>query len=486
MWGSDYRGGSWAAAVVLFIVFAFAACPQAHGAFPDIRINNDTGSNPPAASGAPANFGPVIPPNACATSGASTTIQSVGHGLGLVPTDGSAVLWMETGSGRRWTRILGVPNADTITVESSFNIAVAVACAVGGTIAGTLANVQNLCADVRFGWTLTLEFTGTDYTDSGACNILATGSLGATAEIPFVRGDDPDNRTVILWGSNADYLTSTGVTGNGGLKFENLELVKNAAGTTGEAITLKNNTILKNVVIRNAVGSWAFPVASGAKMVMINSRFVGPFTNCLSAGSADFIVGNFFDTCGGTTALRGLVAFNIFDVGGVAADALAVSEMTHWLHNTIVGGARAAIDITTVAGRPSLVGSNLAVDNATASGDCLEASFTGAASLLGENGRNPNILWLGNNAFACPGGLYDATLAATPQGAAGDLAAGAGLDPDFQDAASLDFFPLNTALVDPAAFPGSTYPFLTPALPQSIPTAGAAQRSAGGAGAYAF
>lgn len=497
MWGSNCQerwarrglkliGVVWAILLGLLLLCGKDAL---FGAFPDIRVNNQTGANPPAASGAPANFGPVIPPAGCATAGASTTIQSVGHGLGLVPVDGTAAVWIETAAGRRWSRITSVPNADTFVVDNSFNIAAAVACAVGGVLDGTLANITGLCDDLKFGWTVTIEETGTDYTDSGACAIANTASSGAATDGSIiVRGDDPTTRSVILWQSNANYLNTT--ESSGGWKVENLEIVKDAAGTLGFPVELKANGVLKNVLIRSQTGTWNVGVdRSGSNSPLIlNNEIRGAFTagTCTSAASdLDVIMGNYFDGCR-IADVAGIFAFNILNAGGASVTGIGVGTVGSLVfHNTVLEAGQAGIDLNSFA-RTIVVGSNLVVESASLGSACLAASFAAASNLLGENGNVPNILWRGNNAFDCPNGRYDATLAATPQGEASDLVPGAGVDPDFRDALNLDFFPLNAALVDPAAFPGSTYPFLTPALPESIPTAGAPQRSAGGAGAYAY
>lgn len=488
MWG--FRHWRWVVATLLSLLALNTACGQS--SFPTIIVNNDTGSNPPAASGAPAAFGPVIPPNQCATSGSSTTINSASHGLGAVPTDGTAALWMDTASGRRWTRIVGVPTADTITVDNTFNIGTAVDCVVGGEIAGPPGTITSLCDDLKFGWTLEIENTGVDYADSGTCNVAARSFSGSASDGAIViRGDDPDNRTVLLWGTNADYFVATEAYGP---KFENLEIVKNAAGTTGEAITTAGNTVVKNVLIRQAVGSWDRPFGrfvTNSKSVIISNILQGPFDIDCAERRDDFVAGNYFNDCGGPSEFQGMVVFNVFELAGGAFDSINMDRRLIFAYNTQVSGNQATIDISNVAAQASIVASNIAYESAAVSGDCFEVSLASGANLLGTSGAadtNPNILWLGNNPFDCTQGEYDAVLLATPQGSATDLNPGSGFDPLFEDEVNDNFFPLESLLIDVAALPGSTYPFQTPAEPVSTPTAGASQigGSAGGASAYAY
>jgi hypothetical protein len=456
---------------------------------PTILINNVTGANPPAASGAPAAFGPVIPGSLCATTGASTTIQSPGHGLGAVPTDGSAAVWMETASGRRWSKITGVPNGDTFTVQDSFNIGVAVACAVGGEIAGTLGNITRLCNDLKNGWTVILENTGTPYVDAGACVFAATNQVLAGNGRIVIRGDDPDNPTPIQYQTNGNYFSQSLTAST---KLENLHLIKDtAAGTTG-SISATGVSVVKNVRVSNTQGSWA--TAWGALQanpaLVLGSEFLGPFTaGCASIDNDDLIVGNFMQGCSGSAAAisgGGALLFNIVDQAG--ANQILVSGAVNGgfggllLYNTLLNGGGSGIQLGT--NFPTIVSGNLIGEASTLAGACFTGA-TGATNLLGGGGQ-AHVIWRGNAANVCPTARYAAGLDVSPSGAATDLDAGALFDPLFQDEGALDFFPTNALAKSNTLFPGITFPLLTPAQPISTMTAGAAQRPGGGSGAYAY
>lgn len=453
---------------------------------PEIIIDNVNGANPPAASGAPANFGPVIPPNQCATAGASTTIQSVGHGLGAVPTDGSAAVWIGTAAGRRWSKITGVPNGDTFTVQDTFNIGAAVDCVVGGEIAGTLKNVTRLCDDLRQGWTVTLQNTGTPYTDSGTvCAVGTTGSVITDGRI-VIRGDDPDNPTEIQWGSNNDYISQAGANST---KVENISFIRNAAGTTGSPVfAATNGGVLKNIQVSNSVGQWIVGWNAGSQPVaVINSLFDGPFAlGCSVSDDNDFIFSNSMLGCSGSgSALDGAVLafFNIIDNEGDNGNGAAVNGI--FLYNTLLGIGGSG---TVALGQQSatIVSGTLIGEASSLSGACFNTGSLAAVNLMGLAGE-PHILWGGNAANECPTARYGNNLDLSPQGAPNDIDGGNQIDPTFTDEPNLDLFPLNTAVKDDSVFPGLAYPFQTPAEPQSTTTAGAAQLpGSGGVSAYAY
>jgi hypothetical protein len=179
--------------VLLFL----AAATSLALAQPVIVVNNSTGSDT-AASGAPSSFGPFSAVATCHTNGAaSTTIQWAANPLTGVPTDGSAVIWLATAAGRRWSRITGRA-AGTVTVADSFNIAAGtpVDCAVGGkrsslTASRLFLDLKDTEAGFNQGWTLRIESTGANYTINAAQS--TTDNLGSC----LVEGDPAGARPIL-------------------------------------------------------------------------------------------------------------------------------------------------------------------------------------------------------------------------------------------------------------------------------------------------
>jgi hypothetical protein len=451
---------------------------------------------------------PVIPPNGCATVGASNTIQSMGHGLAGTPTDGSAAVWIDTASGPRWFTLTGIPDGDTFTVQSwqTPNIAAAVDCVVGGRLAGPLSalnitSARGLCRDFGQGWTITIVNTGTDYTEANSVGCPLNGNTFGggigTFGRQLIRGDDPDNPTRLVVTFNGSLITQT--TGNISVKVENLEFVRNVAGNAGVALVGATSVAnaaytFKNVRVSQTSGTWANGwAAGGSPMVVMNSLFDGPFTsNCASLDDDDLIIATVMLGCSGTTsailASVGNVMFSIMDNGGANTPAFSGST------NNGAGGLRlfnTLLNIGTTAVNPgsnldSAYSGNLIEEASTLSGACFSGG-TGAADLLGAAGAGfPSNIWRGNAADLCPTARYAGGLDTSTLGAATDLLAGAQFDPLFRDEGNLDFFPTNEATKSDLVFPGAAWPLLTPALPVSTMTSGAAQRVGGGSSAYAY
>lgn len=194
---------------------------------PSITFNATTGSDTAASGAGPASA--VTGPAAAHTGGvASTTITLVNSpDLSGVAVDGSAVLWLQTASGRQFSKITAVDNvARTVTAEDVFTIASAsaVAYAIGGTRA-TIghADSKKVFLDAKPGWTITTE---TDQSYATAMNLSASG--------------DPAIGPIVFRGSGATRTLSQGnnapgvnVTGSSwvfrSLRFVNTSATKTAA-----------------------------------------------------------------------------------------------------------------------------------------------------------------------------------------------------------------------------------------------------------------
>lgn len=203
--------------------------------WPTIRFNNSTGSDTAASGAGPATA--VTGTAAAHTNGvASTTITFADSpDLSGVAQDGSALLFLNTASGRKFTRISTVDNsAKTCVVEDSFNIASgsAVNYAIGGKRA-TLnhADSRKLFynggdGDCKGGVRVEIEYTGTNYiltsanggklqvqlaaTTNGAPSFVGTGATRPTVE---QQGSGAD--CFSFWGSAGAYLQNLQITHTG-------------------------------------------------------------------------------------------------------------------------------------------------------------------------------------------------------------------------------------------------------------------------------
>ncbi len=127
-------------------------------ALPTIAINSGTGSDTAASGAGPSTalFG-----TAAATAASTTVTLLVDNpDLSGVATDGSAVIWIASSSGRRWSKITGTNNTagvKTVTVESAYaNTESGKSWGIGGKRATLNSSIQ-LGLDIRGGWTIDLQ-----------------------------------------------------------------------------------------------------------------------------------------------------------------------------------------------------------------------------------------------------------------------------------------------------------------------------------------
>ena len=205
-------------------------------ALPTVKINNSTGSDTAASGAGPATA--VTGTAAAHTNGsASTTITLTNTpNLSGVATDGSAVLWLKTSSGRQFSKITAVDDgADTVTVEDSFNISAGtpVNYAIGGKRA-TLDNTDTraLFADSKAGWTIDLEETGSNYTITSTLTITCAGD-GTNGYIHLTSSSV--TRPLITTSTNSVAIFTYG-SGGGTWEFSNFRM-SSTAGTRGNGIT---------------------------------------------------------------------------------------------------------------------------------------------------------------------------------------------------------------------------------------------------------
>lgn len=496
MWGSRL-------AIILLLAYPLLGQPVR----PNIFIDNDTGLPEGSASGAPEGMAPIVPPNQCSTTGASSTINSAGHGLGATPVDGSAAVWMNTASGPRWCVLTGIPNGDTFTVQcrSTPNIAVAVDCVVGGRLAGplgglTISTSRGLCPDFADGWTITIVNTGTTYveTNTQGCPIQNNPVAGGISSQgrPVIRGDDADNPTPIEVQFNGNYIFGT--SGTISVKYENLEFIRNAAGTTGVPLAIGNGTdqspMGKNLIVRQITGTWATAFSTGGRPdLLMSSQIYGSFTTaCAPSNPEMFMINNYWEGCSGSSAaftiLENPMLFNLIDNGGVNQSIFNGSVNNgaggFVLYNTLLNSGAAGLQVG--ENGASIYSGNYLEEGSTLSAACWDAGTNGDDLLGAAGSGEPTNIWRGNAANVCTTARYGGGLDTSSQGAATDVDAGLQFDVLFQNAGALDFFPTNALAKSTTVFPGSAYPLLTPALPLSTMTVGAAQLPGGGGGVSAY
>lgn len=196
--------------------------------YPVILFNSSTGSDTAASGAGPATA--ITGTAAAHTNGSATTTITFTNSPDLsgVATDGSHVLWLDTSSGRQFSRISTVNDgADTVVVEDSFNIASG--SPVNYAIGGKRATFDNADSRTLFGasgakplWVIETE------TDQTIGSALTLPNGDTTSGWVHIRGDDPSTPRVITQTANASCFVTQ--SGGGRVKMCDLTL-KNSNGT---------------------------------------------------------------------------------------------------------------------------------------------------------------------------------------------------------------------------------------------------------------
>lgn len=192
----------------LALLYAGPATDVSLAALPVVVFNNSTGSDTAASGAGPATA--VSGTAAAHTGGISSTTITLTNtpNLSAVLADGSAAVWLDTPSGRQFSKITAVDDgADTVTVEDSFNISAGSPVNYG--IGGKRLTLDNADSRTLFGatgakagWTITLEETGSPYLLNSTINFTADGNL-TTGNLIF-QGNT--GRVEIKWNDPADAL----------------------------------------------------------------------------------------------------------------------------------------------------------------------------------------------------------------------------------------------------------------------------------------
>ena len=266
-------------------------------AFPTITFNASTGSDTQASGAGPSTALHGLA-GAHTNGSASTTIQlPASTDLSGVATDGSHCLWLNTAAGRQFSKITGKNDgADTVTVEDSFNIALA--SAVDWAIGGKRATLDDADSRTLFGstgakagWSIQLE------TNQTLTSVLTWSAAGTNTSggglVRFLGGTDGTYYVINQTASAACISGPLFSCFVQGLKFTNSNGTKTNAfgwlftsGTAGE-------TIFHDCIFGDATNTLqsAFSMTQAPNVYFLNCAAVhcaaGGFTSSTSA-SAEF------------------------------------------------------------------------------------------------------------------------------------------------------------------------------------------------------
>lgn len=202
-------------------------------AIPTVVINNSTGSDTTASGAGPAT---ALSGTLAATHTNTTVNITDAVNLSSVAVDGSAVLWVATSSGRRWSAISAISGSSgawVVTVSTAYSTTQSGASwAIGGKRA-TLNGSRQLFSDAapsNVGWTIDIQ-TGETLTSvlvvpavaSRLTRLLITSTSGTRPLITTAT-----NSTNILDISSSSYLTIQSLA------------FSNTATTRGRAIGIPN------------------------------------------------------------------------------------------------------------------------------------------------------------------------------------------------------------------------------------------------------
>ncbi len=219
-------------------------------ALPVILFNASTGSDTAASGAGP---GTALSGSGASVNGTtSIDLSADSPDLSGVATDGSAVLWVNTSSGRQFFKITAVDNGTKIVTVA--NAATPTESGKGWGIGGKRATLDNtnsrklLTADALPGWTIRIENAGG--TQSLTSSTITLGASGdTTTGLIILEGDSASTLSVISQGANAACITSS--TRNywkiRNLKFQNT----NGTKTSARGIDFSGN--LTNWEVENCV-----------------------------------------------------------------------------------------------------------------------------------------------------------------------------------------------------------------------------------------
>ena len=287
-------------------------------AYPTIVFNASTGSDTAASGAGPATA--VTGTGASLNATTAVDLSADSPDLSGVATDGSACLWVQTSSGRQFSKVTAVDNSTKIvTVQTAYTVTES---SRTWAIGGKRATWDNADSRTVFGGTTSIGFsagwiieTETDQTLSSVLNISGTGTA---ADYIVIKGDSTTTIRTINQTQNTD-----AINGDGGIyyvAFKNLKITNsNATKTSARGIFCRYGPgIVENCIfgdssnkLLTAIGRSGGPfsfTAIGCEFQYITSSN-GPFELAKQAGSLTFIncYSHHNTGCGFNTGERGSI-----------------------------------------------------------------------------------------------------------------------------------------------------------------------------------
>jgi hypothetical protein len=330
-------------------------------AFPTIQF--DPSGSDTAASGD--NTVAAITGTAGAVTNSSTS-ATIGDAVNLsgVPTTGAAVLWIVTGSGRQYSRILGISGSSgawTLTLEDSvWTTGTGLTWAIGGLRKTTDAtNSKRLfTTDAKSGWALQ---TNGNQTQAANYSLVQAGD---TTNGPLtIQGNSDVTRPIFNCTANAANFSES--LGSGRYVFKNLQLTNSNASKTsaiGFSNTHSMNVTFQDCILGDATNQLlnGIKIAGGNTVVSVLDTEI---KNCTDRGI--YISGNtgqtlFVDDC------------KIHDNGAPGVSCVVAASSITVQNSAVYNNATDNISIITTAITGSLNITNNVIDGATSGGNGID------------------------------------------------------------------------------------------------------------------
>lgn len=226
---------------------------------PVIQYNASTGSDTLASGAGPATAIGGSPNVATVVSGPSTTIElTTGSPFTVVDvsgvaTDGSHVIWMDTPSGRKLSKIVGRVLGDagkgvqaSVTVEDTFSFAGGVNFAIGGKRKTLESDASQLdYSDFKEGWVIEFDSGTYDLTSTWTVPLSTVNGPGFTIRAASGAGTKPIIRQNNTAGAFA-MLVLGHRTQISGLRF-----VNNSTSSSTSNNVFRNNNFIIGIIVKD-------------------------------------------------------------------------------------------------------------------------------------------------------------------------------------------------------------------------------------------
>ena len=212
-------------------------------------------------------------------SGASTTGSSaVVTGIDTTGVSPGDLLWVQSSSGRQFSIIFNVDSSTQVTCDDVFaNTESGRTWAIGGKRAGSDFSTDAIITEAPDGATIEIEYTGTDYTNSGTIY----PSLGSDTNPVTIKGT----------GSQAPRIVGTTLNGNcvrllaGAYIWENLQFIQNKQGGGGVDCFIVFDNVTRNRFYKCTFRSEQSNAGGSLFGDGRNTSHIGIFDRCIFDGN---------------------------------------------------------------------------------------------------------------------------------------------------------------------------------------------------------